>query len=458
MTAPIRPPRVRYRIPKLGHAFAFSRDPVGFLRDCQRRHGNVFTLQLPTGAQTFLVNPHDYPAYFKDKRLDFRALGTEMGVRMFGYDPHRARVDIEAMTRTTGRMLGGSDLTPLTLALQRELNERLDAPVGSDSGSLLLEWLSDVLFAAGVDALFGTGFASPRILRDYMVLDRSIVAVSSGIPKWFIPGYRGALERLARSFARKCPHRSNVISNRAEQYDAAGTPDEERQHMEVAWLWASQVNTIVTAFWTLLHVLREPEARSVLEREAAEVMHGRDLAREPLDKAELKRLARLESAIWEVLRLTSSSIIIRRAVETIDFETEDGTTYRIEKGELFNLFSGVTHFDPEIFEEPDRFRHDRFHSPGAPATFSRGGRPLQFPLLPFGSGASMCPGRFLAMNELKIVVAHLLSRYELEITDERIPTGDTSRLGLGIPPPTHDVKFRARRRAGGPEVIGRAST
>jgi len=67
--------------------------------------------------------------------------------------------------------------------------------------------------------------------------------------------------------------------------------------------------------------------------------------------------------------------------------------------------------------------------------------------MPFGSGVSMCPGRFLASNEIVQVVANVLQRLDIELLPHETPVVDRRRAGLGVLPPRSDPPFRYKTRA-----------
>lgn len=80
--------------------------------------------------------------------------------------------------------------------------------------------------------------------------------------------------------------------------------------------------------------------------------------------------------------------------------------------------------------------------------FYKDGQKLKYYLMPFGSGASMCPGRHFAINEIKQFLCLLLLYFKLELEEGQArATLDPSRAGLGILSPSTDVRFRYRLRA-----------
>lgn len=99
--------------------------------------------------------------------------------------------------------------------------------------------------------------------------------------------------------------------------------------------------------------------------------------------------------------------------------------------------------DPETF---DPFRYSRLREdPSKPETINR----YQFATtdtsnLHFGHGIYACPGRFFASNEIKLILCHLLLRYEF-----CFPEGQRRPVNLcyeeaQYPDPTADLMMRKR--------------
>lgn len=96
------------------------------------------------------------------------------------------------------------------------------------------------------------------------------------------------------------------------------------------------------------------------------------------------------------------------------------------------------------------FKYDRFldEEGQRQSQFFKNGRQLKHYLVPFGSGASECPGRFFAMNEIKQFLLLALWHYDLQLSEPHDTLSpDRTRAGLGILPPSQDVLLRYRARA-----------
>lgn len=90
------------------------------------------------------------------------------------------------------------------------------------------------------------------------------------------------------------------------------------------------------------------------------------------------------------------------------------------------------------------YQFDRFVENGKLKTeFYKGSEKVRYYHMPFGSGATMCPGRFFAINEIKQFLCITLLTYDMQlIPGQQHATMDKSRAGLGIMPPANHISFR----------------
>lgn len=80
-------------------------------------------------------------------------------------------------------------------------------------------------------------------------------------------------------------------------------------------------------------------------------------------------------------------------------------------------------------------------------TFFKQGKKLKYFLMPFGSGSSICPGRFFAMNEIKLFVILALVYFDMDIMEDKQLGQNKDRIGLGILLPDSDIIFRYKLRS-----------
>ena len=66
----------------------------------------------------------------------------------------------------------------------------------------------------------------------------------------------------------------------------------------------------------------------------------------------------------------------------------------------------------------------------------------------FGGGASLCPGRNFAKNEIKVFLIEMLSNYDMEIIEkDKLLKLDEKRYQFGTISPLNDVKFKFKLKS-----------
>lgn len=445
-SASARPaPKVPYRLPWIGHAPEFGRDPDGFLARCKERYGSAFELLLLGTRRTLLVDPLDSPAFFQNRDLVFRAPADVIGERVFGNAGKQQPEIVEELVHAIQMHLKNDALIPVTERMNRVFLDRVFSAVGAEwTHDRLFRFLDDHVLVAGLEALFGDGFYTQELHNAYRLLDRVFPLLVLGVPASAIPGVRAAQNHLADAMIASRTNRSQMLNVRVEIAKKMGFGPRETGMLNSPIIWASQSNTISTAFWTVLLVLRDPHARAQIFQELAEVGAGGGV----LSYEMLRKMVKLDSAISETTRLMSMPLTIREAKTDLEMPLDSGKRLLVRKGEQLALYPRMTHLDPDIYEDPHVFKFDRYLATKGPKQFFKNGQRVSFALLPFGAGESMCPGRFFARNEFKIVVATLLSAFDVELQSTAVPEMVMSRVGLGVPPPVKDIPFRIRKKRG----------
>ncbi|KAK2606638.1 hypothetical protein N8I77_005372 [Diaporthe amygdali] len=111
----------------------------------------------------------------------------------------------------------------------------------------------------------------------------------------------------------------------------------------------------------------------------------------------------------------------RLAQEDVKFE--DGTV--VPKGAYIMIYP-LPLGNPELYPEPEKFDGYRFlrarEEPNAENKYQSVTTGTDFTF--FGHGTHACPGRFLATNEIKLLVIYLLLHYDWELpkTQGLLPT------------------------------------
>ncbi|XP_056128333.1 cytochrome P450 7A1 [Rhinichthys klamathensis goyatoka] len=525
---PGEPPLVSGWIPIIGVTLDYAANPLGFLRETQKKYGDVFTCAIAGKYFTFVTDPFSFSTVVRQSRnLDFKKFSLGFSRRVFGHadfnDPQFSEsyrevhglfrqtlqgpslqelnesmmfnlqtvLDQEnkSMLCNTQRVLDRENestlCNPQTVldrenesmlcntqtVLDRENESMLCSPqtvLGRENGSEH-QWLEEglqsftnrIMFEAGFLTLFGTdpGFlqASRTRMREFLAFDHAFPFLAAGVPIGLIPRVWRAREALAEDLMHEELHQrkciSDLIQRRMEAFDRMHLDETGKARTHMCMLWASQANTLPAAFWSLYYTLRSADALTAARTEINSVLSGQVLSNQDqrieLSREQLDSMTVLESIIEEALRLSSASMMIRVANEDFTLTLDSGQTADIRRGDHVALYPQLIHMDPEIYADPTEFRFGRFlDENGQRKThFFRNGRRLKHFLMPFGSGASECPGRFFALHEIKQFLAVTLWRYDLHLCDAGAPLDpDARRAGLGVLPPSRDVPLRYRRR------------
>ena len=139
-------------------------------------------------------------------------------------------------------------------------------------------------------------------------------------------------------------------------------------------------------------------------------------------------------------------MLTRRAL--VDYSFSDGT--KIPAGSTLSVSITHTHLNPETYEDPMKFDGFRFIKMKERAEVE-GLTDMKFDMattslqsLAFGHGRHACPGRFLAAVEVKMMIAYIITTYDLKLASDIRPP-DLFLFHLCIPNATAEIFFRRRR-------------
>jgi cytochrome P450 len=165
---------------------------------------------------------------------------------------------------------------------------------------------------------------------------------------------------------------------------------------------------------------QHPAAEARLHEELDRVLEGR-----PATMADLEHLEYTRQVFAESMRLYPPAYGFGR--QAIHENTVGG--YRIRKGTIVIISPYVTHRDPHIWPQPERFDPSRW-TPEAMATRHK------FAYCPFGGGVRKCIGESFAWMEGILVLATLAQHWKMRLAPGFTPALDpkvTLRPKGGMP-------------------------
>ncbi|MEC4813574.1 MAG: cytochrome P450 [Scytonema sp. PMC 1069.18] len=181
------------------------------------------------------------------------------------------------------------------------------------------------------------------------------------------------------------------------------------------------VTALVRAFYW---ILRNPQ---VLEKLLQELESLGD----NLDVKTIIQLPYLDAVYKETLRIYPPPMFAfpRQVKSTLKIQD-----YQFEAGTILSPCIHLTHHREDLYPQPEQFKPERF--------LAREFAPYEY--FPFGGGNRRCLGAAFAQLEFKIVLATVLSRWELALDDSKL-TKVTPKNPL-IPPPINNVYILVKGR------------
>ncbi|MEG4405168.1 cytochrome P450 [Microcoleus sp. MON2_D5] len=198
------------------------------------------------------------------------------------------------------------------------------------------------------------------------------------------------------------PLGEDILSLLISASDEAGQPmsDVELRDELMTILFAGHETTATALAWALYWIHYIPEVRENLLQELNSINV------ENSEPAEISKLPYLNAVCCETLRIYPILFFTFPRLLQAPMQLMG---YNIPQGMILSTCIYLVHHRPDIYPEPKRFKPERF--------LERQFSPYEY--LPFGGGNRRCIGTAFAMFEMKLVLAKVLSRYSLELAENR---------------------------------------
>lgn len=226
------------------------------------------------------------------------------------------------------------------------------------------------------------------------------------------------------------PAREDILTLMMAARDELGQPmkDVELRDELMTLLFAGHETTATALAWALYWIHSIPEVREKLLQEL-------DTLGENADPNAIAKLPYLNAVCSETLRIYPVTLFtfaraLKAPMQIMGYDFEAGT--------MLSPCVYLTHQREDLYPEPKRFKPERF--------LERQYSPYEY--LPFGGGNRRCIGMAFALFEMKLVLAKILSRYQLALSDNH-PIKPVRR-GLTMTPAggVRMVVTRQRQKAG----------
>lgn len=438
------PPALDGGLPLLGHLTNFFRDPVGLLREGYNKCGQIFSFRMGGRRMVVLLGPDNNRFVFQetDKLLSIRE-SMPFFRKMFAPDFYsfaemeeylRQRAVIMPRFKAAAMKQYVPVMAEETMALLHRLG---------DSGEFdLIPTLGPVVMDIAAHSFMGRDFKQ-KLGHEFFDLFRDF----SGGMEFVLPLWLPTKKMRRSQAAKRKLHRilgDWIAQRRANPVEPAdffqdmiattypdGTPipDDKIINMILLLVWAGHETTAGQVSWALIDILQNPEYRETLRAEIRTILgsaSGADMSWE-----QAIAMQKMDLSLRETERLHPVAFtMIRKAAA--DFE-RDG--YQVKKGDWVLLAPSVSHRMAEVFDDPDGYNPERFNTESGEAKVESNS------LIGFGGGMHRCAGVNFARMEMKVLLAILLQRYDMELIDEPRPIA-----GAGTYRPAQPCRVRYRRR------------
>lgn len=414
---PVPPPMVSGRLPLLGHAWEFMRDPHKVIRRGYEEHGMIFSLDLGLRKAVFLLGPHYHQFFFKETDGIFSMRqGYETLLKMFDsklfFFAHQTEAK-EQMSVIMPLLRHNDRFTDLMVT---EVDDFMQNTLGNEGEIDITEAFGPVVMHIGARAFFGEDFRE-KLGDEYFYMFREFSEGADVVlPSWLpLPKFKRcqkakvAIEQMIYDFMLE--RRKNSLEPRdlfqelieSTYYDGKPVPDDLLVSMLLFIPWAAHETTVGATSWTLIDLLQNPNYMTLVKKELDDVFgDSQDYTPE-----KLKQLKTLDWATLESERKHPVAHVIMRGVRD-DMEF-DG--FEVKQGTMIFVAPETAHNIPEVFKDPEKYDPERF-SP------NRAEGDSKFSLIGFGGGAHRCAGVNFAKLEIKVLMAKLLRNYNIELLDD----------------------------------------
>jgi cytochrome P450 len=435
---------------------AFERQPLPLLLRCRERFGPVFTIRLLYVPVVFAIGPAANHYMTVSHASNFRWRDGSLGdlIPLLGdgllttdgdYHKRTRRIMLPAFHRERIAGAAGTMLEEVERALE---------PWRPGTRVPLYTWTRRLALRIAMRALFG--FDPDRIDLDMAGEFERVLGFwgrdytaqmlrGPGSPWRRMLDARARLDRviLAEIDRRRASGErgEDILSLLLDASDEDGSTlsREELRDQVMTLLFAGHDTTTSTVAFLFYELAWNPHEQEPLRAELADLSAGgapagadvvcgpagaaADVMSDPARAAAagvsgtapscvdlVAGLPRLDMAIDETLRKYPPAWIgPRRSARPFELEG-----VRVPGGVLVNYCSWASHWLPEVFPEPERFRPERF-SAEARAALPKGA------YVPFGGGSRTCIGMRFGLLEVKAIASSILRRFALELAEPERP-------------------------------------
>ncbi|NMG06770.1 cytochrome P450 [Brasilonema sp. UFV-L1] len=402
----------------------FQADPFGYMDAVYKRYGDMVTIMSgstptvhisnPLGIKQIFTNTKEITARGALNRSFAPGTGNQGVLQLDGLrHKHRRKLLMQAFHGERMQACGRRIC---------ELTEKIISQQAIGKPFVAYPTIEDITLRVGIEVVMGLreGERYDKIKHLFASIIKysqsPLFEILTKLPfgqqdlgQWSPTGYRLHLRReLFQSLYASVQERreqadssrTDILSDLIVARDETGEPlsDEEVRDLLLSPIFAAQDASGTALAWSLYWIHRLPSVRERLLEEL-------DRLGESPDPMSIVALPYLNAVCNEVLRIYPTQLftfprLVESPVEVMGYELSPGTVL------IGNIY--LTHQREDLYPQPKEFKPERFLE----KQFSN------YEFLPFGGGARVCIGATFALFEMKLVLATILSRYQLGLVSK----------------------------------------
>ncbi len=437
-----RPPPGAKGLPRIGETLAFLRDPGKFYLRKREQYGEVFASNVlgmrlvslvGRGANRWIFAGEDKYLQNQWPKAIRRLLGAQ-SLSMISGEAHRGRRRLLAPHFSRAGLLGQVP------AIAEVVTAHFDRWVQIPGETRAVAQYKAMAFEIAARYLFG----------DPGAVGLDLATLSQDFDTWVAGMFSPIAVRVPLTpFARAMSARKRLFAAFSQAVQQAASADLEGDDVmrtllrvrddngqplgndvvvdELQLLMFAGHDTTVTSLTNLMVHL------SLHKDVYTKVCNEQDaLAGEPLTADTLRKMVYTEQVINESMRVIPPiGGAFRQMIRDTEF-----AGFTIPKGWSVSVNPGISHSDPEVWEDPEVFDPDRW----GPDRAEHKKAPLAF--IPFGGGPRICLGQHFAMFEMKVVLALLVRGYTWRL----VPGQDLDYRMIPFPRPKSGLRVLLKQR------------
>jgi len=415
----LRPPGPR-GLPVIGAARSFARDPLAFLTGVAEQYGDIASFRLGGINVIFLRHPD----YIREVLITHRTSFTMSPLRaklnsVIGEGLLTSRGDLHARQRRLIQPVFRKSRIEAYAGHMAELSRRLSERWRPGTEINITDEMMQLTMLIAAQALFEHAIESDvesvarnldTLLEFFTRLSSPLLDLSLKLPLPSTLKFKRAVRELDEVIYRMIDERRGAqgagndllsLLIQAKDDDTSLQMSEKQVRDEILTLLIAGYETSANLLsWALWLLARRPEADAQAHAEAKTLLAGRA----GFGAADCDRMSYAKKVILEALRLYPPGWFVGRAAQA-DVRIGD---YTVPKGAVVMMSQYVMHRDARYFEEPERFKPERWEG-DFQERLPRGA------YFPFSAGDRHCIGEGFAWQEALLILSTLLERWKFEL-------------------------------------------